>query len=147
MGGNIVEKKEKKQNMKKRETVKKEIGDSQILCMLKGMIMAYAITCIIFITYGILLTYTDVTEEKIPLIALCCTVISAGVAGFVWARCAKARGILWGILAGITYGIILFLLDGVAGSGFGIMGSKGLMLLLAAAGGGVGGILGINMKK
>ena len=140
-----MEKKEKKQNIKKRE--KKEIGNSQILCMLKGMIMAYAITCIIFITYGILLTYTDVTEEKIPLVALCCTVISAGVAGFDWARCAKARGILWGILAGITYGVILFLLDGIAGSGFGIMGSKGLMMLLGAAGGGVGGILGINMKK
>ncbi len=144
-----MEKKEKKQNIKKRENVKtkKEMGNSQILCMLKGIVMAYAVTCIIFITYGIVLTYTDVTEEKLPLIALCCTVISAGIAGFDWARCAKARGILWGILAGIAYGVILFVLDGIAGSGFSVVGSKGLMILLAAAGGGVGGILGINMKK
>ncbi len=115
--------------------------------MLKGIVMAYAVTCIIFITYGIVLTYTDITEEKLPLIALCCTVISAGIAGFDWARCAKARGILWGILAGLAYGLILFVLDGIAGSGFSVVGSKGLMILLAAAGGGVGGILGINMKK
>ncbi len=144
-----MEKKEKKQNIKKRENVKtkKEMGNSQILCMLKGIVMAYAVTCIIFITYGIVLTYTDVTEEKLPLIALCCTVISAGIAGFDWARCAKARGILWGILAGLAYGVILFVLDGIAGSGFSVVGSKGLMVLLAAAGGGVGGILGINMKK
>ncbi|MCI9353977.1 MAG: TIGR04086 family membrane protein [Firmicutes bacterium] len=144
-----MEKKEKKQNIKKRENVKtkKEMGNSQILCMLKGIVMAYAVTCIIFITYGIVLTYTDVTEEKLPLIALCCTVISAGIAGFDWARCAKARGILWGILAGLAYGVILFVLDGIAGSGFSVVGSKGLMILLAAAGGGVGGILGINMKK
>jgi len=144
-----VEKKEKKQNIKKRENVKtkKEMGNSQILCMLKGIVMAYAVTCIIFITYGIVLTYTDITEEKLPLIALCCTVISAGIAGFDWARCAKARGILWGILAGLAYGLILFVLDGIAGSGFSVVGSKGLMILLAAAGGGVGGILGINMKK
>ena len=144
-----MEKKEKKQNIKKRENVKtkKEMGNSQILCMLKGIVMAYAVTCIIFITYGIVLTYTDITEEKIPLIALCCTVISAGIAGFDWARCAKARGILWGILAGLAYGLILFVLDGIAGSGFSVVGSKGLMILLAAAGGGVGGILGINMKK
>ena len=144
-----MEKKEKKQNRKKRENVKtkKEMGNSQILCMLKGIVMAYAVTCIIFITYGIVLTYTDVTEEKLPLIALCCTVISAGIAGFDWARCAKARGILWGILAGLAYGVILFVLDGIAGSGFSVVGSKGLMVLLAAAGGGVGGILGINMKK
>ena len=68
-----MEKKEKKQNIKKRENVKtkKEMGNSQILCMLKGIVMAYAVTCIIFITYGIVLTYTDVTEEKLPLIALC----------------------------------------------------------------------------
>lgn len=144
-----MEKKEKKQNVKKRENVKtkKEMGNSQILCMLKGIVMAYAVTCIIFITYGIVLTYTDITEEKLPLIALCCTVISAGIAGFDWARCAKARGILWGILAGLAYGLILFVLDGIAGSGFSVVGSKGLMILLAAAGGGVGGILGINMKK
>ena len=144
-----MEKIEKKQNIKKRENVKtkKEMGNSQILCMLKGIVMAYAVTCIIFITYGIVLTYTDVTEEKLPLIALCCTVISAGIAGFDWARCAKARGILWGILAGLAYGVILFVLDGIAGSGFSVVGSKGLMVLLAAAGGGVGGILGINMKK
>ncbi len=144
-----MEKKEKKQNIKKRENVKtkKEMGNSQILCMLKGIVMAYAVTCIIFITYGIVLTYTDVTEEKLPLIALCCTVISAGIAGFDWARCAKARGILWGILAGLAYGVILFVLDGIAGSGFSVVGSKGLMIILAAAGGGVGGILGINMKK
>ena len=144
-----MEKKEKKQNVKKRENVKtkKEMGNSQILCMLKGIVMAYAVTCIIFITYGIVLTYTDITEEKLSLIALCCTVISAGIAGFDWARCAKARGILWGILAGLAYGLILFVLDGIAGSGFSVVGSKGLMILLAAAGGGVGGILGINMKK
>ena len=144
-----MEKKKKKQNIKKRENVKtkKEMGNSQILCMLKGIVMAYAVTCIIFITYGIVLTYTDITEEKLPLIALCCTVISAGIAGFDWARCAKARGILWGILAGLAYGLILFVLDGIAGSGFSVVGSKGLMILLAAAGGGVGGILGINMKK
>lgn len=140
-----MEKSEKKQNSKKSIKAKKE-SNSMMLCMLKGMIMAYAVTCIIFITYGILLTYTDVTEEKIPLVALCCTVISAGIAGFDWARCAKARGILWGILSGIVYGAILFVLDGVAGSGFAIMGSKGLMMLLAAAGGGVGGILGVNVK-
>ena len=146
-----MEKKEKKQMAKKKETMKnrekKEAGTNQALCMLQGMVMAYALTCIIFITYGILLTYTDMTEEKIPLVVLCCTVISAAIAGFDWAKCAKARGIFWGILAGITYGVILFLLDGVAGSGFTVIGSKALMMLLAAAGGGVGGILGINMKK
>ncbi len=146
-----MDKKEKKQIAKRKDTAKnktkKETGTNQALCMLQGMVMAYALTCIIFITYGIVLTYTDMTEEKIPLVALCCTVVSAAIAGFDWARCAKARGIFWGILAGLCYGAILFLLDGIAGSGFTVMGSKALMLLLAAAGGGVGGIVGINMKK
>ncbi len=59
----------------------------------------------------------------------------------------KQGVILWGILAGLAYGVILFVLDGIAGSGFSVVGSKGLMILLAAAGGGVGGILGINMKR
>ena len=64
---------EKKKQKYKKEgecKTKKEMGNSQIYVCSKGIVMAYAVTCIIFITYGIVLTYTDVTEEKLPLIAL-----------------------------------------------------------------------------
>lgn len=120
---------------------------SQSISMLKGMAMAYAITCIVFIAFGILLTYTGVSEDKVPLAALICTAVSSAVAGFDWAKCAASRGILWGVLAGAVYGVILFLLQFLAGNGVLFDTAKLTMLLVAMAGGGIGGIIGINMKK
>lgn len=143
MGGIYVEKKAMKKIKRKSE----EQTNSRLLDMLKGMAIAYAITCIVFIAYGILLTYTGVSEENIPIVAMICTAISSAVAGFDWAKCAESRGILWGILAGLIYGIILFLAEAFAGNGFRMSTSKIIMLLVAMAGGGVGGIFGINMKK
>lgn len=138
-----------KKSEKKKQTKRKEDekSRSQTVAMLKGMAVAYAITCIVFIAYGLLLTYTGVSEERIPMVALICTAVSAAVAGFDWAKCANSRGILWGIFAGLVYGVILFLLHGAAGNGFGFQMAKLTMLLVAIAGGGIGGILGINLKK
>jgi putative membrane protein (TIGR04086 family) len=140
-----VPKKEKEKKPVKKRT--EETSDSRALKMLKGMAAAYAITCIVFIAYGILLTFTGISEERIPLVALLCTAVSSAVAGFDWAKCADKKGIVWGLLAGLVYGIILFLAEAFAGNGIGITASKCLMLLIAMAGGGIGGILGINMKK
>lgn len=139
-----VEKKGKKQP-KKNESTKKALPQYFGLC--KGMAIAYAITCIVFLTYGILLTYSDISEANVPLVALICTAVSAAVAGFDWAKYAKSRGIFWGVLAGLVYAVLLFAIEGLAGNGFALSGSKLTMLLVAMAGGGIGGILGINVKK
>lgn len=62
-------------------------GGVKAVCLLKGMAVAYAVTCIFFIAYGILLTYSNVAESTIPTAALCCTAVSAGIAGYDWAKC------------------------------------------------------------
>lgn len=120
---------------------------SQVMNLVKGLAIAYAITSIIFIGYAILLTYTAMTEKHIALVAIICTVISTVVAGFDSARGAKSKGLVWGIMAGLGYTIILFLIGIFLGNGFLFDGGKITTLLLSLAGGGVGGILGINVKK
>ena len=135
---------EKTAKMKKNDSAERQ---SRSVGMLKGMAAAYAITCIVFIAFGILLTYTNISEDKVPLTALICTAVASAVAGFDWAKYAKSRGILWGVLAGVVYAVILFILEMLAGSGFALDTAKLTMLLVAMAGGGIGGILGINMKK
>lgn len=135
---------EKTAKMKKSDSV----GQcSRSVGMLKGMAASYAITCIVFIAFGILLTYTNISEDRVPLVALICTAVASAIVGFDWAKCAKSRGILWGVLAGVVYVFILFILELLAGSGFMFDTAKLTMLLVAMAGGGIGGIIGINIKK
>ena len=77
---------------KKREKKERCAGKSNLLCMAKGLAVAFAITCIIFIGFGILLTYTEISEESLPMVSLVCTALSAGVAGFDWQPVCRKEG-------------------------------------------------------
>jgi putative membrane protein (TIGR04086 family) len=117
------------------------------VCMMKGMAIAYAITCIFFIAYGLILTYTNVSEQSLPMVALVCTAISSAIAGYDWAKCRKKKGLFMGLVAGLVYTILLFIVTALASDTFSMGISKIMTLIVALAGGGIGGILGVNGKK
>lgn len=141
------ERRKKEQNPPRRKKEQKPAGGATWLCLAKGMAVAFGITCIIFIGFGILLTYTALSEERLPLVALLCTALSAAVAGYDWAACKRAKGWLWGLLAGLVYMLLLFLITGLAGDSFRLEASGLMMLAVALAAGGIGGILGVNRKN
>lgn len=142
-------KKEKKKGMikgrGKTETMSVNMG--LWLCLLRGIAVAFAITCIIFIGYGILLTYTSLSEDTLPVVSLASTALSAAAAGYDWAACMKKRGLFWGMAAGAVYGVLLFLVTGLAGGGLSLELSGVMTFIVALAAGGIGGILGINRKS
>lgn len=141
-------KERKRKTMKVRNRGEQNIfEDNTAICFIRGMAIAYAITCIIFIGFGILLTYTDISEDMLPMVSLGCTAISAAVAGYDWAACRKSKGLLWGIVAGGAYTVLLFLITSLAGSGLQLELSGLMTAIVALAGGGIGGILGVNRKK
>jgi len=143
-------KKKKKENMKKiqkkRDVMEKQ-GEQSWTCMAKGMAIAYGITCIFFIAYGLILTYTNVSEQSLPMVALVCTALSSAVAGYDWAKCRKKKGLVMGLAAGLLYALILFLVTALASDAFTMGMSKIMTLIVALAGGGIGGIFGVNGKK
>lgn len=118
----------------------------RISAVFKGIAAACAVTCIVFVVYALLLTYTDISEQYISLIALICAAASSASAGFITARKMESGGLIWGIICGIIYAVLLFAINTLAGAeGSGII-SKITMLLCSACSGGIGGILGINRK-
>ena len=123
------------------------VNGNTCLCLIRGMAIAFAITCIIFIGFGILLTYTDLSEESLPLVSLVCTALSAVAAGYDWAACMKKKGLLWGLAAGVVYAVLLYLITSLAGNSFTLQLSGIMTLIVALAAGGIGGILGVNRKN
>lgn len=119
----------------------------QIYKLFSGVLIAYAITCAVFIGYALLLTYTSLSEKNIVLVVTVTTVVSALVAGFDSGRGAKDKGWLWGIFAGFVYAIILLAIGAWVSKGFSFDVRSITMLILSVAGGGLGGVLGINFKK
>ena len=132
--------------MKKENGKKERQQNRALLPLFRGMAVAFAVTCIIFIGFGILLTYTDVSEERLPLVSLLCTAVSAAVAGYDWAACMGRKGILWGMAAGLVYTLVLYLVIGLATDHFLPELSGVMTLIVAAAAGSIGGILGVNRK-
>ena len=47
----------------KQDCCRAETGGNKGLCLLKGMAVALAVSCIFFIAYGIVLTYTALAES------------------------------------------------------------------------------------
>ena len=132
--------------MKKENGKKERQQNRALLPLFRGMAVAFAVTCIIFIGFGILLTYTDVSEESLPLVSLLCTAVSAAIAGYDWAACIGRKGILWGMAAGLVYTLVLYLVISLATDHFLPELSGVMTLIVAAAAGSIGGILGVNRK-
>jgi len=119
----------------------------QAKSLFSGVAIGYAITCLVFISYALLLTYTSTTEENIPLVVTLTTIVSVLVAGFDAARSASSKGWLWGIIAGFTYALLLVGIMSWIQQAL-IMDSRTVtLLILSLAGGGLGGVIGINLKK
>ena len=131
---------------KKKEKKESRARRGSLLCMVKGLAVAFAITCIIFIGFGILLTYTEISEDSLPMVSLVCTALSAGAAGFDWAACMQKRGLLWGMAAGGAYVVLLYMIISLAAERFSLELSLVMTFAVALAGGAVGGILGVNRK-
>jgi len=119
----------------------------QIKALVIGVLVAYAITCIVFLAYSMLITYADMTERNLPMVVAVTTLLSVMVAGFDAAKGAENRGWLWGMAAGLVYILILTgLMMGVL-QRFAVDTRTVTTFVLAIAGGGMGGILGINLRR
>lgn len=115
--------------------------------ILKPQLIALTITSIVFIAVAILLTYTDFDESKISAISLICTAISCLVAGFDTAGYFGKKGLLWGATSGLVYSILMFLICILCGTNFKVNLGKLTTIIIAVAGGIIGGVLGVNTKS
>ena len=124
-----------------------EENKSQIKQLVKGVLMGYVITCIIFLAYAMLITYTQMSERNLPTVIAITTLLSVMLAGFDAAKGAPSRGWMWGMIAGLIYVAVLAIIMVVLIPGFFADSRTVTVVALAVAGGGLGGILGINIKK
>lgn len=122
------------------------IGGTQVISLVKGLALSFAITCVVFFAYALILTYSQVGETRISFVALICTAASTLAAGFVAAKGAASKGLLWGMGAGACYALILIAIGVLSSIAPGLDMGKLTTLCVSAAGGGIGGILGINGK-
>ena len=120
---------------------------SQLKHLMIGIIIAYAITAIAFLAFAMLVTYTNMSERSLPTVVAITTFLSVMVAGFDAAKGASHKGWLWGMGAGFIYVLIMAIIMVVMLPTFAVDGRTFTVIVLGIAGGGLGGMLGINLKR
>lgn len=118
--------------------------NSPLFTLIKGVVISYCITMVVFIIFALLLTYTDFPENIVPTAALITTAVSCIICGFVAAAKAKSRGLLWGIAAGGCYMLIMFTIGFSTIPAYELNQKMIISLCLALGGGAVGGVFGVN---
>ncbi len=117
-----------------------------LLSMLKGLLAGCIFTAIVFFTYALLITYTDIRENHVSTTALVTTAISCIISGFITARSAESKGLLRGMFSGLMYAVIMLAAAFALIPSFMPAPKFIVTAALAAASGGLGGTLGINLK-
>ena len=116
-------------------------------CIVKGEIAAYIFTFAVIITCAAVLTYTNAEESLIGIVSAVCTFLSTFLSGFIISSGAEKRGILWGMLGGIFYVILLMTMLFLTGRNVDFTTGKLICIAISLLGGAIGGIFGINHKK
>lgn len=130
-----------------RKVIDNNNNNKTVVSLTKGSIISYIITTIIFIVYGILLTYTDITEEKIQIVVMITTVISVLIGGIIASRGVNSKGLIFGMLVGVIYSIIMIMIGFCILPTLKITSKMIMIFILSISSGGIGGIIGINSKK
>ncbi|MDO5389138.1 MAG: TIGR04086 family membrane protein [Clostridia bacterium] len=120
--------------------------NSPVIALFKGILISYIITMAVFFIFALLITYTDFSEKHISTIIKVTTALVCILSGLITARSANRGGLLWGIVSGVSYGIIMCIAAFILIPNYTISSKLIISMLLAAAGGGLGGIVGINIK-
>ena len=121
--------------------------NQSIVSLTKGSVFSYIITGVVFIIYGLLLTYTDTTEKNMQLIVMITTVVSVLIGGIIASKGVNSKGLIFGMLVGIIYALIMVMVSFCILPTIKITSKMVMIIILSLSSGGIGGIIGINTKK
>lgn len=116
-------------------------------CIARGYIYSMIISCILLFIYATILVNTSVQENTITPVVITITAISILIGSSISSIKIKKNGIVTGLCIGALYFFTLYLVSSITVTGFGINLKTIIMILAGIVLGGIGGIIGVNIKK
>lgn len=112
--------------------------------IIKGSVISIVITLIALVVFASLLTYTNVSEETIPVVTIIITITSILIGSTLCTLNVKKNGIINGMLVGLTYIAFIYILSSIIEGNFALNLQSIIMIIGAIISGAVGGIIGVN---
>ncbi len=136
----------KVKNVKEKQ-LKKTSEENFFISGIKYLFLGYLVTFVMIIGYAALITYTQMTDKYIMFVILITTIVSTTFIGNRFAKKAENKGMLWGALGGLLYGVVFVLLGYLSQEQYLISNRSVFVMVFSLIAGGIGGIVGINSKK
>lgn len=114
--------------------------------ILKGSAFSIIITLIGLLIYSIILSYTSVAESTMPTIITIITGISILIGSTISTSNIKKNGIVNGMLVGLIYITLIYLLSSIITGKFSLNTNSMIMIITSVLTGALGGIIGVNKK-
>ncbi len=108
-------------------------------------LLCFLITFLLFWVYAFLLAYTNVSEDRIPIVTCWINLFSILIASLWGGFWMKQKGLKTGIKIGTLYLMVMFIIKGIH-TGFSFTKMPYWMFLGYLLMGMLGGILGVNLK-
>ena len=125
--------------------ISKVKANKETIKIFNGIIISFTITIILLFIYASILVYTNVSENTIKPVILFISTLSIMIGSFLSSLKLKKRGIINGVIVGIGYCIIIYILSSLWLVGFQWNMYSVLFIILSAIIGAIGGIIGVNM--
>jgi len=122
-------------------------GHSNIIMVIKGILVSYLFTIPMFTIFAYFLKFTDFPLKYMSTAVIITTLLSIVIAGWISTKNVKSKGWLNGAIVGFIYMLILYLVSSIVYREFAINSYVLILLGIGILSGSIGGILGINLKR
>lgn len=113
----------------------------------KGIVISFVITIILFYILGIILSCTSMPEKIINPAIIVITGVSILIGASIVTIKAQDKGMVRGGSIGLIYFLVIYLLSSMILKNFDFNVYSSIMFLAAFLCGGIGGIVGVNIQK
>lgn len=120
---------------------------SNLLNIVKGIVVSVFITLILLLLFSAILTYTNMQESTIPIVTIVITAISIFIGSSISTIKISKNGMINGGVIGFIYIFLLYILSSITQIGFKLNAYSIVMIIAAILAGIVGGIVGVNIKR
>lgn len=114
--------------------------------ILIGSIVSFFVSIVSLFIYASVLTYTNINENTMKPVVIVICLISILIGSFICSLKIKKSGIFNGICVGFIYSFTLYVLSSIIYTGFGLSLNTFIIFIVSIVFGGLGGIIGVNLK-
>jgi len=123
------------------------MNNKSFVNILKGLGIAFIITCIFLLILSIVLTYTNVSENIINPTIIIITALSILIGSSISNVKIKRNGLINGGIIGGVYIVLLYLFSSIFSMQFSLTIQSIIMIIAGIVFGVLGGIIGVNISS